>query len=41
MDLIIASNNQGKIKEYKKLLEPFGFKAYSMSEKGIYTDIES
>ncbi len=40
MDLIIASNNQGKIKEYKKLLEPFGFKAYSMSEKGIYTDIE-
>ena len=40
MDIIVASNNQGKIKEYKKLLEPFGFKAYSMSEKGIYTDIE-
>ena len=40
MDLIVASNNSGKIKEYKSMLKPFGFNVYSMSEKGVYTDID-
>lgn len=40
MDLIVASNNKGKIKEYKKILEPFGFSVYSQSEKGIDIDVD-
>lgn len=35
MKLIIASNNKGKIKEYKEILEPIGFEVVSQSEAGI------
>lgn len=35
--IILASNNGGKIREFKKLLEPFGFEVVSMREAG-YTD---
>lgn len=40
MDLIVASNNKGKIKEYKNILEPLGFNVYSQSEKDINIEVE-
>ena len=39
MKLIIASNNKGKIREYKQILEPMGFEVLSQSEAGI--DLEA
>lgn len=38
--LIIASNNKGKIAEYKKLLEPFDYEVISMRDAGVNIDIE-
>lgn len=35
MKLIIASNNQGKIREYKEILEPLGFEVVSQKEAGV------
>jgi XTP/dITP diphosphohydrolase len=35
MKLIIASNNQGKVGEFKQLLEPLGYEVLSQSEAGI------
>lgn len=40
MRLIIASNNKGKIKEYKEILEPIGFEVLSQSEAGICLEAE-
>lgn len=40
MKLIIASNNKGKIREYKQLLEPFGYEVVSQSEAGININVE-
>lgn len=40
MDIIIASNNKGKIKEFKKILEPIGYNVISQSEAGINLEIE-
>ena len=40
MDIIIASNNKGKIKEFKNILEPMGFEVYSQSEKNINIEVE-
>ena len=40
MKLVIASNNKGKIKEYKQLLEPFGYEVISQSEAGINIEVE-
>ncbi|MCL2633321.1 MAG: RdgB/HAM1 family non-canonical purine NTP pyrophosphatase [Oscillospiraceae bacterium] len=40
MKLIIASNNQGKVLEYKQLLAPLGYKVVSQSEAGIDLDVE-
>lgn len=37
--LIIASNNQGKLREFKELLEPFGFEVVSMREAGFTDEI--
>ena len=37
--LIIASNNAGKIREFTKLLEPYGFQAISMREAGFEQEI--
>ena len=39
MKLIIASNNKGKIKEYKDILEPLGYEVISQSEAGIEIEI--
>ena len=40
MRLVIASNNKGKIREYKQLLEPLGYEVVSQSEAGINLDVE-
>jgi XTP/dITP diphosphohydrolase len=40
MKLIIASNNKGKIREYKQLLEPLGYEVFSQSEAGIDIEVE-
>ncbi len=40
MKLVIASNNKGKIREYKQLLEPLGYEVCSQSEAGIDIEVE-
>lgn len=40
MKLIIATNNDGKVKEYKELLEPLGYEVFSLYEEGITADID-
>lgn len=40
MKLIIASNNNGKIKEYREILEPFGFQVRSQGEENIHLETE-
>lgn len=40
MKLVIASNNKGKIREYKQLLEKFGYEVCSQKEAGIDLDVE-
>lgn len=37
--LIIASNNAGKIREFKELLSPYGFEVLSMREAGFNDEI--
>lgn len=37
--LVIASNNAGKIREFKELLEPFGFEVVSMRDAGFTDEI--
>lgn len=40
MNIIIASNNKGKIKEFKKILEPLGYNVFSQSETGVNIEVE-
>lgn len=40
MKLIIASNNKGKIREYKDIFEPLGFRVVSQSEENIRLEVE-
>lgn len=40
MKLIIASNNKGKIQEYKDIFEPLGFLVLSQSEENIHLEVE-
>lgn len=40
MELIIASNNSGKIKEYRDIFEPFGYQVFSQGEKNIRLEVE-
>ena len=40
MELTVASNNRGKMAEYREILGPLGFKVLSQSEKGIHIDVE-
>lgn len=40
MKLIIASNNKGKIREYKDILEPLGFRVSSQGEEHIHLEVE-
>ena len=39
MKVIIASNNEGKIKEFKAMLSPLGYEPVSMREAGITAEI--
>ena len=39
MKLVVASNNEGKIREIKFLLEPLGIEIFSQTELGV-NDIE-
>ena len=40
MKLIIASNNKGKIREYKDIFEPLGFLVVSQGEENINLEVE-
>lgn len=40
MKLIIASNNKGKVREYKQILEPLGYEVLSQNEAGINIEVE-
>ena len=40
MDLIVASHNAGKLKEYREILEPLGFTVFSQDEKQIVDEVE-
>ena len=40
MDLIIASNNKGKVSEFKNILQEFGYNVFSQSEKNINIEVE-
>lgn len=40
MQLIIASNNKGKVREYKDIFEPLGYEVFSQSEKDIHLEVE-
>lgn len=40
MLLIVASNNQGKIREFKEILEPLGFDVRSQREMGFNIEVE-
>jgi len=39
MKLVIASNNSGKVREYKQLLSKLGYDVVSQSEAGVYTEV--
>ena len=39
MKIVIATNNQGKVKEFRQLLEPLGFEPVSLWDEGIEIDI--
>ena len=40
MEIIIATGNAGKVREFKRMLEPLGFTVYSQKEKGIVSNPE-
>lgn len=40
MKLVIASNNKGKIREYKQMFEPLGYEVISQSEAGLDMEVE-
>lgn len=40
MKLILATNNKGKVREFKEILTPLGFEVVSQSEAGINIEVE-
>ena len=40
MELVVASNNTGKIREYRDILEPMGFQVFSQDEKQVHIEVE-
>ena len=40
MEIVIATDNEGKIKEFKEILTPLNFKVISKKEAGIFNKIE-
>lgn len=39
MKLVVATNNQGKVRELKRLLEPLGFEPVSLKDEGIEIEV--
>lgn len=39
MKIIIATNNQGKVREFKQMLEPLGYEPMSLKDAGIDIDV--
>lgn len=39
MKIIIATNNQGKLREFRQMLEPLGYEPVSLKEAGIDIDV--
>ena len=40
MEIVIASNNKGKVKEIKDILKDLNAEIYSLKDKGIDIEIE-
>src|SRR5699024_4048285 len=40
MEIIIATGNAGKVREFKRMLEPLGYTVFSQKEKEITVDAE-
>ena len=40
MDVIVATGNKGKLKEFKKLLEGYFDNVYSVKDFGLDVDVE-
>ncbi|MDD3192337.1 MAG: RdgB/HAM1 family non-canonical purine NTP pyrophosphatase [Oscillospiraceae bacterium] len=40
MKLVIATGNEGKVREFKRILEPMGFEVSSLKEMGLVLDVE-
>ncbi|MCR5807232.1 MAG: RdgB/HAM1 family non-canonical purine NTP pyrophosphatase [Oscillospiraceae bacterium] len=40
MKLILATNNQNKLREFREVLSPYGFEVISQSEAGIDIEVE-
>lgn len=40
MKLILATNNKGKVKEYKEIFSPLGYEVFSQGEAGINIDVD-
>lgn len=40
MKVLIATTNQGKVKEFRQILEPLGFEPVSLKDMGISADVE-
>ncbi|MGI5894771.1 MAG: RdgB/HAM1 family non-canonical purine NTP pyrophosphatase [Candidatus Merdivicinus sp.] len=40
MEIIIATGNAGKVREFKRMLEPLGYTVFSQKEKEIFVDPE-
>ena len=38
--ILLATNNPGKVREFRRLLEPFGFAVRTPSEAGVSLDVE-
>ncbi len=38
-EILLATNNQGKVKEMKKILEPLGIEVYSLKDKNISIEV--
>lgn len=39
MKLVVATNNQGKVRELKRMLSPLGFEPVSLKDEGIRIDV--
>ena len=40
MEILLATNNQGKIREMKEMMSEMGITVYSLKDKGIVAEVE-